>query len=305
MGAVANRAFFRYNHYVEILSAKELSKYLKINEKKIYKLAQEGTLPHVKIGGKIAFAKELIDKWILENTEREKHVLIAGSDDPLLRQVIDLFNGRNEGVIYYAPVGSINGLRLLEAKAANMSCVHMLDLEKKSYTLSYIARYLSKDDYRALQLFYRTQGLMLRKDNPKGIRSIKDLSNKGVVFMNRNQGSGTRLLFDFLLREQSVAQSAVSGYGNEAASHMEAGIAVLKGEADAALGIEHTAHILDLDFIPLFEERFDLVIPIDYFHTAQVKTFLSLFEHPSLLHHIRDFTGYDLKNTGSILEADA
>jgi putative molybdopterin biosynthesis protein len=288
---------------MEILSAKELSKYLKINEKKIYKLAQEGTLPHVKIGGKVAFTRELIDRWILENTEREKHVLIAGSDDPLLRQVIDLFNAKNDGVIYYAPVGSINGLKLLQTKAANMSCVHILDMEKKSYTLSYIARYLSKDDYRAIQLFYRTQGLMVKKDNPKGIRSIKDLSNKGIVFINRNQGTGTRLLFDFLLRENAIPQSAVNGYSKEAASHMEAGIAVLKSEADAAFGIQHTAHLLDLDFIPLFHERFDLVIPIDYFHMTQVKTFLTLFEQPALLHSIKDFTGYNLKDTGNILDS--
>jgi putative molybdopterin biosynthesis protein len=290
---------------MEILSAKELSKYLKINEKKIYKLAQEGVLPHAKIGGKVAFTKELIDKWILENTEREKHVLVAGSDDPLLRQVIDLFNAKNDGVIYYAPVGSINGLKLLQARAANMSCVHILDMEKKSYTLSYIARYLSKDDYRAIQLFYRTQGLMVKKDNPKGIRSIKDLSNKGIVFINRNQGTGTRLLFDFLLRENAIPQSAVNGYSREAASHMEAGIAVLKSEADAAFGIEYVAHILDLDFVPLFHERFDLVIPIDYFHMAQVKAFLALFEQPALLDSIKDFTGYDLKDTGSTLETDA
>jgi putative molybdopterin biosynthesis protein len=290
---------------MEILSAKELSKYLKINEKKIYKLAQEGTLPHVKIGGKVAFTKELIDRWLLENTEREKHVLIAGSDDPLIRQVIDLFNAKNDGVIYYAPVGSINGLKLLQAKAASMSCVHILDMEKKSYTLSYITRYLSGNEYRAIQLFYRMQGLMVKKDNPKGIHSIKDLSNKGITFINRNQGTGTRLLFDFLLRENAIPQSAVIGYGNEAASHMEAGIAVLKGDADAAFGIKYTAHILDLDFVPLFQERFDLVIPIDYFHMTQVKAFLALFEQPALLHSIKDFTGYDLKNTGSVLETGA
>ena len=207
--------------------------------------------------------------------------------------------------IYYAPVGSINGLKLLQTKAANMSCVHILDLEKKSYTLSYITRYLSKDDYRVIQLFYRTQGLVVKKDNPKSIHSIKDISNKGIVFINRNQGSGTRLLFDFLLREQNVPQSAVSGYDKEAASHMEACISVLKSDADTAFGIEYVAHILDLDFIPLFQERFDLVIPIDYFYTVQIKTFLSLFEQPALLHSIKDFTGYDLKDTGSMLETDA
>lgn len=289
---------------MEIMSARDLSKYLKINEKKIYKLAQESTLPHVKIGGKIAFAKELIDKWILENTEREKQVLIAGSDDPLLRQVIDLFNAKQNGVIYYAPIGSINGLKVLQARAANMACVHILDMEKKSYTLSYISRYLSKDDYQAIHLFHRTQGLMVKKDNPKGIHSIKDLSNRDIAFVNRNPGTGTRLLFDYLLRENNVGQSHVNGYDHEAKSHMEAGIVVLKGDADTTFGIEYTAHILDLDFVPLFQERFDLVIPVDYFHSAQVKDFLTFFEQPALLHSIKDLTGYDLKNTGSMLEAD-
>jgi putative molybdopterin biosynthesis protein len=290
---------------MELLSARDLSKYLKINEKKIYKLAQDGAIPSVKIGGKIAFAKELIDKWILENTEREKLILIAGSDDPLLRRVIDLFNGENKGVIYYAPVGSINGLKLLQAHGANMSCVHILDMEKKSYTLTYINRYLSKDDYKAIQLFLRNQGLFLKKNNPKGIHSIKDLAGRNVAFMNRNEGSGTRLLFDFLLREGNIDRAAINGYGKEAESHMEAGITVLKGEADAAFGIESTAHILDLDFIPLFQERFDLVIPADCFHAPQVKSFLTFFEQPALLHHIKDFTGYDLKNTGVMLEAGA
>ncbi len=86
---------------------------------------------------------------------------------------------------------------------------------------------------------------------------------------------------------------------------MEAGIAVLKSEADVTFGIEYVAHILDLDFMPLFRERFDLVIPVDYFHMSQVKTFLALFEQPALLHSIKDFTGYDLKDTGSALEKDA
>ncbi len=289
---------------MEILSAKELSKYLKINEKKIYKLAQEGVLPHVKIGGKVAFTRELIDRWILENTEHERHLLIAGSDDPLIRQVIDLYNARNDGLIYYAPVGSMNGLKLLNTRSASMSCVHILDMEKKAYTLSYIARYLSKNEYEAVQLFYRTQGLMIRKDNPRGIHGLKDLTHKGVTFINRNQGTGTRLLFDFLLRENSISATAIKGYSNEAASHMEAGIAVLKSEADAAFGIEYTAHILDLDFIPIYHERFDLVIPSDYFYTAQIKTFLKLFEQPALLRSIRDFTGYDLKATGNVLKSD-
>jgi excisionase family DNA binding protein len=129
---------------MQILSAKDLSKYLKINEKKIYKLAQESKLPYTKIGGKIAFTKELIDKWLLENTNREQNIYLAGSDDILLRRIIDLYNQRRDSTVFYAPVGSINGLRLLKNATASMSCVHIFDVDKKSQDLSYLDRYLSR-----------------------------------------------------------------------------------------------------------------------------------------------------------------
>ncbi len=143
---------------MQILSAKDLSKYLKINEKKIYKLAQESRLPYTKIGGKIAFTKELIDKWILENTSREHSIYLAGSDDILLRRIIDLYNQRRDGTVFYAPVGSINGLRLLKDSAASMSCVHIFDVEKKNQDLSYLDRYLSRDDYIVVELYPVSKG---------------------------------------------------------------------------------------------------------------------------------------------------
>ncbi len=298
---------FSYTQSMEIMSARDLSKYLKINEKKIYKLAQEATIPYIKIGGKVAFAKELIDKWIMENTQKENQIGIAGSDDWLVRKVIDIWNysvAKNNGVIYYAPVGSINGLKLLANNAASMSCVHILDVEKKAYTLSYINRYLAKDGYKAVYLFDRSQGFFLKKHNPKGIRTLKDIAREDVKFVNRNRGSGTRLLFDFLLRESNIDQADIHGYNEEVESHMEAGLTVLQGTADVAFGMQHLAHILDLDFVPLFQERFDLVIPTDYFYSPLIKAFLTFFEQPTLAHYVKDFTGYDLKNVGSILEPD-
>jgi putative molybdopterin biosynthesis protein len=286
---------------MEILSAKDLAGYLRINEKKIYKLAQESKIPHLKIGGKIAFTKELIDRWILESTEREKVILIAGSDDPLLRKIIDIYNNEKTGVIFYAPVGSINGLKLLKRNAATMSCVHILDLEKKAYTLSYLDRYLSIDGYVVVQLFFREQGLFVKKDNPKGIGSLRDIARNDIVYVNRNQGSGTRLLFDFLIGEEKIAPDRIKGYTQEVSSHIEAGLTVLKGDGDCALGIRYIANILDLDFVPLFNERFDMVIPEDHFHSVQVKSFLSFFEQQRLVNSINDFTGYDVSNTGGIL----
>ena len=150
MTFVEKALLFLYTFAVEILSAKELSRYLKINEKKIYQLVRTSTLPHTKIGGKIAFAKELIDAWIAENTEREKHLYIAGSDDPLLRRIIDAYNKEEPSTIFYAPVGSFNGLKLLKSGAANLACVHILDVEKKEYNVGYLERYLSHHRYTVM-----------------------------------------------------------------------------------------------------------------------------------------------------------
>ncbi len=292
--------------FMEILSAKDLSKYLKINEKKIYKLVQESKLPHIKIGGKIAFSKELIDNWILESTEREKNIFIAGSDDILLRQIIDMYNSNNRAsAIFYAPVGSMNGLRILKNGGATMSCVHILDIEKREYNLSYIERYLSRNDYVVLHLFIREQGLYLQKGNPGGIKNLEDIVSKGAAFINRSKGSGTRLLFDFLLFEKKLDPSEISGYNSEVESHFQAGLHVLKGNADASFGIRSIAHTLDLDFIPLFSEHFHMVIPEEHYYSQYVKSFLSFFEQSVFLSYIKDFVGYDIARTGSILHANA
>lgn len=294
--------FFIILLVMEILSAKELSRYLKINEKKIYQLARESKLPYTKIGGKIAFAKELIDRWITQTTEQEHHLYVAGSDDLLLDRIIHDYNTKGPGTIFYAAVGSLNGLRLLKKRAANISCVHIMDVEKKEYNLSYLDRYLDGGDYVVVNMYYRQQGLYLQKNNPKRVQSIEDLTDKNIVFANRNKGSGTRLLFDFLLHENDVQTDKIQGYDTEADSHFHAGLKVLSGEADASFGIQYVAHVLKLHFVPLTKERFDLVIPEEYSYSEQAKRLLAFFEQGRLLSYLKDFVGYDTEKSGSVLK---
>ncbi|MCX7857856.1 MAG: helix-turn-helix transcriptional regulator [Deltaproteobacteria bacterium] len=287
---------------MEILSTKEIAKYLRINEKKVYALVQEGKIPHLKIGGKIGFPKELIDRWIIEKAQGEKDLLISGSDDPLFRLIIDSFNKENdEAIAFYAPVGSLKGLELLDAKRARMACCHVLDLDTGEYTPSYVKRYLKGSDFIVIELFKRRQGLLLKKGNPLGIKNLRDLATKKASFVNRNRESGTRLLFDFLLKRYKVDPESITGYEREVESHIKAGLFVLKGLVDCSFGIEYVAYLLDLDFVPLFLERFDIVIPREIYLRPVTKSFVSYFEQPQILKIAREYPGYELEGSGRII----
>ena len=287
---------------MEIWRAKEVARYLRINEKMVYRLVREGTLPHLKLGGKIVFPKELIDRWIVESAEEERSIYIAGSDDPLLRLIIDAYNREAaDSVVFYAPVGSIKGLKMLSKRKAKLACCHIFDLERKDYTASYVERYLGSEQYVVVELFERKQGLYVQRGNPKGIRSLKDLTLGNVSFVNRNEGSGTRLLFDFLLMEEGVEADLVAGYRREVDSHLQAGVFVLKGYADCAFGIEYVASLLELEFLPFFSERFDIVIPKDLYGKPHVRDLLSLFEQGKISSICKDLSGYDITRSGRLI----
>lgn len=287
---------------MEIMNAKEIAKYLRINEKKVYSLVQEGKLPHIKIGGKIGFPRELIDRWVLEHVEEERNIYIAGSDDPLLRLIIDVYNRENKNsTIFYAPVGSVRGLKILKENRAKIACCHILDMEKKGYSSSYVERYLGKGDFVLIELFKREQGFYLSKGNPRGVRTFKDIASKDVTFVNRNKDSGTRLLFDFLLKEEGINPQSIRGYESEVDSHLQAGLYVLKGFADCAFGIRYITYVLDLDFIPIFLERFDFVIPKELYPKPHIKDLLSYFEQPRIFQLSKELPGYELSETGKIL----
>ncbi len=300
-GGIEKPFFFSYNEPMEIMSARDLSKYLKINEKKIYKLVQESKVPYLRIGGKLTFAREVIDQWLLENTEQSSLILLAGSDDLLLRHIIEVYNSKSTGVVFYAPVGSINGLKLLQKGAATISCVHILDTQKKESNLTFLDRYLNRTDFMVIHLFMREQGIYVPKNNPDNIHTLDDIREKGITFVNRNLGSGTRVLIDFLLHENKIDPAVIKGYGTEVGSHLEAALMVSRGDAQASFGIKHVAHLLGLDFVHQFNERFDLVIPKEHYFSSQLKTLLSFFDQAALLHNIRDYTGYDISGMGNIV----
>jgi len=235
--------------------------------------------------------------------EGEKDIFIAGSDDLILKQLVSKYIEKSfpQSLAYYADVGSLKGILALSCGKTFIAAIHLLDAETGEYNLPYLSRYLQNEEYAVINLSYRNQGLIVNKGNPLGIKGIRDVVEKKARFVNRNPGSGTRVLFDYYLNKLNIDPEEIIGYKNEVNKHLDVGLKILHGEADAGLGIESVSSILHLDFIPITQERFDLAISKQHLYTKPMRDFLSLID-PVFIHTLfKKPAGYDLRDTGKII----
>jgi excisionase family DNA binding protein len=286
----------------ELLNTKELADLLRLNEKKVYQLVKEGTVPHVRIAGKWLFPKEHILRWIDESVERERDLLIVGSDDILLTRLLTIYSReRFPDLTFYSPVGSLRGIQALSQRKGQACCVHLLDVETGEYNLPFLKRHLSPKRYVVVNLWYRKQGLIVKRGNPLGIKGLEDVVRTGARFINRNEGSGTRILVEHLIRDEMLDVKEVVGFGEEVDSHVEVGLKVFLEEADVGMGIEYVTHLFPLDFTPIREERFDLVIPRELWPTKVIRGFIAYVDPVQIRRVFRSLPGYDLRDTGKIV----
>ena len=152
-----------------------------------------------------------------------------------------------------------------------------------------------------VNLSYRVQGLIVARGNPLGLRSIADLADSGARFINRQSGSGTRMLLDYELRRRSIAPDRLSGYHRELYTHLAVAAAIAGGGADVGLGILAAAKALDLDFVPLTEERYDLAIRGDALASGPVRELLEVIASPEFHAAVAALGGYDLRDCGRLL----
>ncbi len=178
-----------------------------------------------------------------------------------------------------------------------------MDTETGEYNSSYIKKNFPDLKVRVVNLAHREQGLFLRKGNPLGIKDLPDLVNKKAVFINRQEGSGTRVLLDFKLKESKIDPAEIQGYATRemAYTHLEVATAVLRGAADAGVGIRAAAKLLNLDFIPIVTERFDLIIPYKYSSTRAVNALLQSLSSDDLKTRITHMGGYEMQETGKVI----
>ena len=200
-----------------------------------------------------------------------------------------------------ANVGSLGGLIALRRGEAHLAGSHLLDPETGEYNLSYIRQYLPGLPVKVIALVGRQQGLLISKGNPKSIHSLEDLSRSDVRFVNRQRGAGTRVLLDYELSKLGIAPEAIQGYNQEEYTHLAVAAAISSGRADCGLGIAAAAQALGLDFVPLFEERYELVILEKFFGDALLDPLFDVLEDPSFRQAVAELPGYDITRMGELV----
>ena len=185
-----------------------------------------------------------------------------------------------------------------------MAGSHLLDTTDGSYNTSYIKRYLpefqGKDQVRLINLVFRDQGLILPVGNPKGIKGIDDLARRDITIINRQGGSGTRILMDYRLRKLNLDPSQINGYENEEFTHMAVAVAVLSGSADVGLGIFAAANALGLEFVPVVTEQYDMVVPRSTFEVKNFDFLLDIICSSNFKKRVEAMGGYSTHKTGHI-----
>ncbi len=198
-------------------------------------------------------------------------------------------------------MGSLGGLISLNRGESHFSGSHLFDPEDESFNVNYVKKYIKNFKTVIIPWVYRQQGLIVQKGNPKGIMNLEDLARKGVGFINRQRGAGTRILLDYHLGKLNINSESISGYENEEYTHLNVAAAVKSNRADTGLGIAAAARALDLEFIPLFNERYDLIVPIHIFNSKIFKPVMEAVQDEKFRNSVQALEGYDVSCMGNDL----
>ena len=224
----------------------------------------------------------------------DRTIFAIGSHD-LTIDLIAQFLSASQRRLTSANVGSLGGLVSLKRGEAHLAGSHLLDPETGEYNLSYIRQYLPGVPARVIGLVDRQQGLLVRKGNPKGIHTLEDLKRPDLRYLNRQRGAGTRVLLDYYLGQLGITPAEVTGYQDEEFTHLAVAASVASGRADCGLGIAAAAAALELDFIPLYEERYDLVVPEVYYHSDLLAPLWETLDQPAFQTAVLALPGYNIR----------
>lgn len=241
---------------------------------------------------------------LCEPRKIDNTIMVIGSHDMTIDLLANLLHAQSpEQTLSSAHVGSLGGLLALQRGEAHLAGSHLLDEETGDYNRESIARLLTPHGIPVVLLGFvnRVQGLIVPKGNPKSITTLRDLVRDDVTFVNRQRGAGTRVLLDYELKRNQLDARAIQGYGRQEYTHLAVAAAVQSGAADCGLGILAAARALGLDFVPLFNERYDLVIPVEHYTSELLQPLLGLIRDPQFAQMVEALGGYATGQMGQVL----
>ena len=302
------------------LSTQEVADMLHVSKSTVYDLIRRGEIHSYKIGRKVRFTQDDVDAYIARSRhehstrpvknidthstlltprkEDQPELILSGQD-----VVLDILANflQQEGVSTARTyLNSFEGLLSLYQDNIHVAACHLFD--GFDYNTSFVRSLMPGIPAVLVNVSYRTQGFYVRKGNPKNIKGWSDLGRKDISVRNRAVGSSARILMDTQLKRLGIPASSVRGYDKVMKSHLTMAAAIAAGEADLAIGTERISRQMeDLDFIPLLEERFDLVIKKEMMDTPQVKKLLQVLNHPVFQKEVARFSGNDYRDMGKII----
>lgn len=234
--------------------------------------------------------------------EIDKTIVAIGSHDLTLDLLAQFLAARGEGFrLTSANVGSLGGLLALRRGHSHIAGSHLLDPKSGKYNVSYLKRYLPEKDVVLVTLVGREQGWIVQRGNPKDLKSWDDIKNSDINFVNRQRGAGTRMLLDYEMEQRDIDVSEIQGYEREEYTHLAVAAAVASQTADAGLGIRAAALALELDFVPLAQERYDLVIPRENYQSKLLEPLFALLNDDDFQAAVAAMPGYDVSEMGEIV----
>lgn len=287
--------------FPDMMDTHQVARYLRVKERKIYDLLKDKRIPCVRVTGKWLFPKVEIDQWLKQNSDQggaarrpeRPPLVVAGSHDPLLEWAIR----QVAGGLAVLPGTSADGLAKMAVGEAALAGVHLRDGETDTYNVAQVTEALAGHNVVLIRWAGRRQGLVVAPGNPLGLLGLGDLAAKRARVVMRQPGSGSRALFEGLVGD---GLSGLTVAAHPALTETEIGLAILEGAADAGLAVETVARTLRLGFVPVLEERFDLVIHRQAYFEPAVQALLAFARSGDFAAKAQALGGYDLAGLGEV-----
>ncbi|MEA4811956.1 MAG: molybdopterin biosynthesis protein [Anaerolineaceae bacterium] len=247
-------------------------------------------------------AGDAVDLSLLKDFREIKDALVVtGSHDPMVDEIADLMKRCwASSRVSSSHVGSMGGIMAVKRGEAHLGGIHLLDENSGTYNIPYLQKYFPFGHVVLLRGVLRTQGIMVANGNPLKVKSIADFA--GLRYVNRQKGSGTRILLDYLLKNEKMPFSQIIGYQREEFTHTAVAAAIAAGTGDAGMGIYSAAKIYGLDFLPLWEESYDFLVLEDAMSLESMQRFREVLAGKELKARLEKLGGYKTENPGEIIQ---